>query len=542
MPPSVRLIPVDHDPFDEEAPQPFAVPVDYDPWGAAAPLHLSKQEQETAKRAFKAVAAPIDAIVGAPSRAMAANPYPPGSEEWEYYEQSRSNNISKAGADTALAMLGGGTTFAERGALGALGGRFVQNEGGPLGAPNVVRPAPIFDQAGMPIRGKAFSNAAEEAQQAVAASPKGYGPLDLSLAGKIPDVPQVELPRYVPPRGTSPRMQDALGNNNMINGVAESIDRGLELGADKWYHTEPIRSAWEKELGDAHADPFKLHMDLQAAASPRSDVPTQIRNGSWMYMHAMQGQPLPPKGPEIYPYGHLAANLHRQNFETVTGPGWDVFKNPKPPSFSANLQGNLVPGTMDTHAFRNIGMRTGDPRFLATQIQEVIPAGREVGPNSAAAKFGEISQREDGTRIATYRPQKLFEAGKLPMDEALKIPAFWHAQPNPNEYAAAENLYRIIGDAKGLPTADAQAAAWAGGGHLTGLGTAPDRTFPELMNERIMYTAHLRGVSPEQVLRDLIRGQKPLLGIAGIAGTGAGIWEHESHAPIERNPYLGVED
>lgn len=379
----------------------------------------------------------------------------------------------------------------------------------------------------MPIKGTAFEKATSAAKDYVASLPKGYGPLDLSLARPVPNIPQEAIERWQPARGISPRVQDALNNPDVVNGVRDSINQGIGMGAHLWYHTEPIRAAFEKEFGENWQQPFKLFMDTQAAASPRSDVPTQIRNGSWMYAHAMNGMPLPDKGPEIYPYGHLAGNLHRQNFDTIMGGGWDVIKNPKPPSFSANLQGNLEPGTIDTHAFRNIGMRSGDPRFLATQIQEIIPAGREVGPNSAAAKYGEISEPdEDGVRVARYRPQQLVKSGKLSMEDAKTIPAFWAAQPNANEYAAIEQLYKRLGSERGLPTADAQAAAWAGGGKLTGLGTTPDRTFPELMNERIMYTSHLRGEAPEKVLSDMIRARKPLLGIGGAAAAGTMLEEN----------------
>jgi hypothetical protein len=39
------------------------------------------------------------------------------------------------------------------------------------------------------------------------------------------------------------------------------------------------------------------------------------------------------------------------------------------------------------------------------------------------------------------------------------------------------------------------------------------------MNRRIMYTTFLRGEAPRSVLRDMIRGNKPLLGFAGVGVT-----------------------
>jgi hypothetical protein len=207
---------------------------------------------------------------------------------------------------------------------------------------------------------------------------------------------------------------------------------------------------------------------------------------------------LPEKLP--YPYGHVAQNLHRQNYATVTSPeGWDIFKNTKPASFSTNLQGNLVPGTMDTHAFRNIGMRTNDPRFLETSVSAKYKQGTDPTKDTIVNKFGE---RDDDT--VTFRPQQLHESGRLKLDEALQIPYFWAAKPNANEYGAAEKLYSEVGRDFRLPTADAQGAGWAGGGELTGLGTVPTHTFPQLMNERILYTAKMRGEDPQKVLSDFI--------------------------------------
>jgi hypothetical protein len=326
-------------------------------------------------------------------------------------------------------------------------------------------------------------------------------------------------------------MQAALDNPDVAKGIAKSIKKGVETGADKWYHNEPIRRAFVDELGPkAGQDAFATFMDMVSATSPRSDVPTNIRNASYYFQHALEGKPLPEKLP--YPFGHVAQALHRQNYETLTGPragalsaaapetgtAWDIFKNPKPASFSQNLQGNLVPGTMDTHAFRNIAMRTGDPRFLETSITEL--AKGKPGPETQAGRYGEYSEK--GGKV-TYRPQKLVESGKLTMEDAKNIPHFWASKPNENEYAAAEALYAKLGKKAGLPTADAQAAAWSGAGEMTGLGTVGTHTFPELFNERVLFTSKLRGEKPEETLRAFIKGEKPLLSVAGAAAAGSAI-------------------
>lgn len=379
----------------------------------------------------------------------------------------------------------------------------------------------LFDKEGNPIQGKDYAKASRAVLDAIEGGPKGAGPLDLSSMKQIPGVEQRPMDRLVPPRGVSQRLQDALKNQNVIRGIQRSIDRGM--GVSDWYHNEPLRRAFVGELGeDEGTKAFREFADMVSATSPRSDVPINIRNASYYYMHARQGEPLPEELP--YPYGHVAQNLHRQNFETLTGArpgalsagatetgtGWDIYKNPKPASFSQNLQGNLEPGTIDTHAFRNIAMRTKDPAFLETSLSRVYKAGNDPKVDSLVKRYGEVRRRGD-KMIVTFRPQQLYERGKLTMEDALKIPTFWTSKPNPSEYAAAEELYHRLGKKKGLPTADTQAAAWAGAGEMTGLGTVGTHTFPELFNERVLYTARMRGEDPRKTLRDFIRGEKPLL-------------------------------
>lgn len=397
-----------------------------------------------------------------------------------------------------------------------------------VAAPAVAKTG-LTDDAGLALKGKDFTKASRATLDEIAAGPKGAGPLDLSSMAAIPDVPQVPMDRYVPPRGVSPRMQAALDNPKVARGVAKSIEEGRAIGADKWYHNEPIRRSFVEELGPAEGQrAFQTYMDMVSATSPRSDVPTNIRNASYYYQHARAGKELPEKLP--YPYGHVAQALHRSNYEGLiaprsgslsagapeTGTAWDIYKNPKPASFSQNLQGNLAPGTIDTHAFRNISMRTGDPRFMETSISQKKDPGRNYGDDSLVRRFG-----EEGKDVITFRPQQLHKEGRLTLKEAQDIPSFWATRPKDNEYAAAEALYRKLGAKAGLPTADAQAAAWAGAGKMTGLASSPTHTFSELFNERVLYTAKMRGEDARKTLKDFITGKKPLLSIAGAAAAGS---------------------
>lgn len=390
----------------------------------------------------------------------------------------------------------------------------------------------LFLPSGLPRKGEAYSKAARGVLDEIAAGPKGAGPIDLSSAGEVPNVPQVELPRYNPPRGVSPRLQEALQNPDVISGVEQSIEAGRAMGADKWYGTEPVRRAFEAQFGPVEGPKrMQLFMDMVAATSPKSDVPTNIRNASFYYQRALAGDPAVSKTP--YPYGHVGQKLHQSNYAKLMLPqpaplssdvpdimtAWDVLTNPKPASFSQNLQGNLVPGTIDTHAFRNIGMRTGDPRFLETSFSSVYKPGADPAEDSLVKQFAEVKEGKDGKLIATFRPQQLVAQGRISLQDALNLPTFWVGKPNANEYGAAEQFYRELGRRQNLSTAEAQAAAWSGGGSLTGLGSPPSHTFPELLNERVLFTAKMRGEKPEQTLNKMLSGKAPLLAIPALAPT-----------------------
>lgn len=404
------------------------------------------------------------------------------------------------------------------GAAGLTGARLKQ----PVAAPYVSGGSGLVDQYGLAIKGKDYNREAQRAMEEVARQGQGAGPLDLTGQNTIPNVPQVALPRYQPARGVSQRMQDALQMPQVQQGVDASITAGMGLGSgmEKWYHTQPIRSAWVDELGPRQGEPaFSGYMGQASGTSPRSAVPENIRNASYYYQRALNGEPLPDPLP--YPYGHLAQNLHRQNFDALTSGGWDVLKNPKPPSYRANLEGNLIPVAADAHAFKNITMRTEDPRFLETSTREVVKPGKSLTPFQQ--EYGDIKLDDKGRTVVTFRPQQLVEGGRMSMKQAIGEPTFWAAVPNANEYGAVEDFWSRLGRARGLQPAQAQSAGWAGGGGLTGLGTSPTHTFPEMFNERTLFTSLMRNEVPEDTLRYLIRGQKPLLGLAGAGAVASQI-------------------
>lgn len=440
----------------------------------------------------------------------------------------------------------------------------------PPGAGHNQPPSAIFDERGRAIQGPAFSKASQEALAKVNAMEPGAGPLNLKGDQRIPGIVQEPIPRYDPPRGVSARMIEALANDQVRKGVLGSIDTGIGMGADKWYHNRALYDAFVAELGPEKGhDEFQKYMDHQSAASPGSDVPTNIRNASYYFVN-------PDKLPQFagtenyYPYGHKMQVNHRENSDMVIANegDWggypDIVKKPKPPSYGANLGGNLMPVAGDTHAYRNVAMRTGDPRFLATQFDElskVNPWAEKIDTSKMtkeeidkldatmgrAKRYGELAlnketglpEMKDGKYKIRYRPQALHEAGRLTMEDAVKMPTMWNSKPTNNEYKALEDFYAELGRERGLTPAEAQSAAWAGAGEFTGLGTPSNRTFGQMHNERVLYTAMMRGEDPKETLRKLIRREAPLLSLPG-GGVPPGLLAPRSDEP--QQPPMNVEE
>jgi hypothetical protein len=317
---------------------------------------------------------------------------------------------------------------------------------------------------------------------------------DYSRLNRLPDVPQIDLPRYAPPRGVPERVSELVTNPDVRAQMVDLINQGKQSGAANWYNTDPLRQSFVEELGARKGAPaFQQYMDMVAATSPRSKVPENVRNASYYYGLARRGEAMPEVGtPNPAPYGHLAQKLHQANAGAVATEGWNPLQNPKPASFAQNLSGNFAPVTVDTHAFGLPAMLARDPRFLAraTLMEKGAP---------------------------TINPTEMFKSGELTMPQALERPAFWASKPQKTEYGAMENYYKDLARETGLQPAQAQAAAWSAGGNITGLQSEANKPFIGFVEDRLRKTADARGISVAEALSQMIRGKAPLLSAGGAA-------------------------
>jgi hypothetical protein len=361
----------------------------------------------------------------------------------------------------------------------------------------------------------------------------GYGKLfDVSKLSDVPNVPQFQIPRVNPPRGASPRIVSALAVPEVERGINETVQRGIEGGGKEWYNTEPLLRRMEGIMSKADAGTgYSRLMDLMAATSPRARVPDNVRTGSYYNYLQSQGMPV-PESPAAG-YGSIAQKLHRDNVRGLEQRGgWDIFKNPKPASFSSNLQGNQQVATIDTHNFRLPGILSADPRFLETSIAELAKTPEsametlrrqypglpeDVVQSAVKIKPGKVNKKgeigEDEVSM-TYRPQSWVAEGYIPMEDALQDPALWASKPRDNEYAYYEQWQQDQAKKLGISPAQYQASMWLGGGETTGLGSAAE-PFLGTFEARVRYTADRLGMDPETVLDMMLKGEMPLLAEGG---------------------------
>ena len=351
--------------------------------------------------------------------------------------------------------------------------------------PNRDLAADVFAAAGAPGKKLSFSDWR-------ASQPSSEAQLfDTSRLHEVPDVPQTQMPRYEPPRGPSARIQDALARPDVTDAINDIVAKGVAMGGRRWYNTEPLLARMRQLMPDTDAAAqYARLMDLVAATSPGSKVPDNIRTASYYNYLAANGLPIPDK--PAPGYGAKTQGSHTQHARNLDAlGGWDIFKNPKPASFSTNLQGNQQNVTIDTHNFRLPGLLARDPRFLETSIKP-----------------------EKGEGVEMLRPQRWYNEGSLSMDDAVARPVFWSAQPNANEYGYYEKWQQQQAREMGLTPAQYQGSMWIGGGDDTGLASAPE-PFLDTLDSRVRYTGDRLNVDHEKVLDRLLRGETPLLATGG---------------------------
>jgi hypothetical protein len=286
--------------------------------------------------------------------------------------------------------------------------------------------------------------------------------LEMSAVAPIPGVPQVDIARYMTARQPSAVQ---MGFPARRRAIARDVERGLEQGADLWYHNEPVRQQFIYELGDAEGNrQFDLFASMVAGSSSSAPVRPNIRKASWYRQKALEGL--------------LPANINSMS----EAADW-LAANPPPQGYSSVARNNDA-----LWASRLLG---GDMLEMA------------MSPG-ASHKILSFNQNLHGN----LRPW----TGDRHEGARLGVPERWNARENswqkgaltPNEYVAAEKMMQRMADRYGIAPAELQAARWIGGADKTGVKST-DPTFSHALEATVMEQAKRMKESPEWVLRNFIR-------------------------------------
>lgn len=294
----------------------------------------------------------------------------------DYFDGDRSNIINRdMPGTTALFNLGKaeGTLNGWENVLSSRGVKGVQyddqrsRDGGDNSKNYVVfndETLNILNRYGIPATMTATAAAGAGAPQESQAGVRKAGEtlFDLSRLDEVPDVPQVPLERYDPPRGMPSNLGPLLTPE-----AAARMEGYAKVGKDKgglgWYNLDPLRQSFMEELGDDKGtSAFNSFVDKIAATSPRSTVASNIRRASYFDVLDRQGKPFAglenadlPQG-----YGHLAHKTQDASLRDLQNDGsFAALNRPKTSSFAENLKGNQAPMTIDTHNFAAL---KGDPK------------------------------------------------------------------------------------------------------------------------------------------------------------------------------------
>lgn len=325
--------------------------------------------------------------------------------------------------------------------------------------------------------------------------------------GARPSVPQLVMPRSPTGRQTvDPVMERAIRDREVKDKMMAAIERGRPLAG--WYNMEPTRLLWGDITGspDIGTHRFNRFQDFMGPTSQQSGVDLNIGNASrWGYYDATGQQP-----PEILdatgkhfavppPPGYGSKGQVGQYKAALplleSGQPLDPLVHRKMARYAGDLQGNLANAAIDAHATRAPLMHLGDPEGLKTSAK--LEKGG--APFNAQERFAE-------------------QGGNI-----LELPVTWwkESPPNAASYYAMEDYYKMLGNEAGLDPAEAQAASWVGNAGMTGVKTDPSKTAQQLFEMRVANQAVKTGMSPRDILTQLMLSRGHLaLGGAGL-GLGA---------------------
>jgi len=176
-----------------------------------------------------------------------------------------------------------------------------------------------------------------------------------------------------------------------IKKTIKHVDKGLSKGGFEWYDMEPLRYRFLDELGpEVGNQRFLEFVQLIGATSPGSIVPLNVKRASYFYHLLYNPRSKGPqdalrKWAQNQPpgYGHrYDRRTHQPLLKGIFGQPDNLgllsaeagMGQPKVSSFSHNIAGNLMPGTVDLHINRMLtgGIKQGSPEKLVYAHPEKV--------------------------------------------------------------------------------------------------------------------------------------------------------------------------
>ena len=280
-------------------------------------------------------------------------------------------------------------------------------------------------------------------------------------------VVQEAIPRIIPVRGLTPRMEAMLSDPKSIERQMDLFRIGQQKGGDAWYNTRPLLDVSQEFFGDDLGRHYWSDtMGVTSAMSPETKVRDEIIRGSYIRNFQKKHGRMPERGMGEVPEGKgglgaisLYSNMipMAQDFQSGIGIGKGLLgKADKVRSYAQNKLGNMAPSTGDVHMERimmgpytNVKNRQGDPSKL---------------------------QRKFSNR----------------------------------EYGAFEDRMSEVADRTGAASAGfAQPNIWVGGSDITGVSDF--RPWLQLYENEVMNTALMTGQKPRDVLRGILSADQYFL-------------------------------
>lgn len=256
-------------------------------------------------------------------------------------------------------------------------------------------------------------------------------------------------------------------------------------GMTGWYNMDPLYAKFVQEFGkDAAPAAYSRFNTLMGMASPGSDVLTEINRGTAAHMMAQKGL-----FDDFVKYGGQAEDRRGRKF----------------PSLLENVIGHPYHSTAQAIPMQRY-LESGELQMQSPKVPMYIQASGvpETGFQTRTPVGDAHWSR--GVGLADVRTAKHF-AGSVTNPEMSQLAPWYRDQ------VAAQ---------AGLQAVPAQALQWGALGQKTGVATAVGAPKLELFAQQVRKAAERAGVTPEEMLRRIIRGGAHA-GAVGGAALGGGL-------------------